>query len=127
MNKQRSIQLLFGSVIIALFAGCAMLQMGGNSPVGTWTNQYGTVWMIKADGTFVVDLKHHGKVDASGTYKIEGDQITLQRTGGVNPKGCSGPGVYKVKRDGDSLTFTFVSDQCGLRKKNVLAGWHAKK
>jgi len=83
--------------------------------------------MIKADGTFDVDLKHQGKRDARGTYAVEGDTVTLIRTGGINPKDCEGKGVYKFSRpDKDSLQFTLVSDACKLRKKNVLLAWHRK-
>ena len=100
---------------------------GQPAVVGTWTNAVGTVWMIKADGTFDVDLTKDGKRDAWGRYALAGDTITLQGTGGMHPKGCKGKGVYKFKRDGDNLRFTLVSDTCKLRKKNVLLGWRAKK
>jgi len=101
-----------------------MFQESGQSAlVGTWTNSLGTVWAIKADGTFDVDLKHHGRRDAWGTYTVQGDQATFQRTGGVKPKGCEGPGVYKFKRTDDTLQFTLVSDKCKLRQKNVLQPW----
>jgi hypothetical protein len=124
MKKQVSFRIVLAGVVIALLGGCAWFQPTGQSAlVGTWTNSLGTVWAIKADGTFGVDLKHHGKRDAWGTYTIQGDQITIQRTGGVNPKGCGGPGVYKFDRTDDTLQFTLVSDKCKLRQKNVLQPW----
>jgi len=122
MKKQISVVL--AATAIALVGGCAMFQETGRSAlVGTWTNSLGTVWVIKADGTFDVDLKHHGRRDAWGTYTLQGDQATFQRTGGVKPKGCEGPGVYKFKRTDDTLQFTLVSDKCKLRQKNVLQAW----
>ena len=109
---------------IALLGGCAMFQESGQSAlVGTWTNPLGTVWAIKADGTFEADVSHHGKREAWGTWTVQGDQATFQRTGGINPKGCNGPGVYKFKRTDQGLQFTLVSDSCKLRKKNVLQAW----
>jgi len=124
MKKQVSFRIVLAGVVIALLGACAMFQESGKSAVvGTWTNSLGTVWAIRADGTFDVDLKHHGKRDAWGTYTVQDDQITIQRTGGVNPKGCSGPGVYKFNRTGDTLQFTLVSDKCKLRQKNVLQPW----
>ena len=99
---------------------------GQPAVVGTWTNQLGTVWMIKADGTFDVDLNKDGKRDAWGNYTLAGDTITVWRTGGMAPKGCRGKGVYKFQRNGDNLNFSLVSDACKLRKKNVLMGWHKK-
>jgi hypothetical protein len=124
MKKQISFRIVVAAASLALLAGCAMFQESGQSAlVGTWTNSLGTVWAIKADGTFDVDLKHHGKRDAWGTYTLQGDQATFQRTGGVNPKGCDGPGVYKFSRTDDTLQFTLVSDKCKLRQKNVLQPW----
>lgn len=99
---------------------------GQPAVVGTWTNALGTVWMIKADGTFDVDLTKDGKRDAWGNYTLAGDTITVWRTGGMAPKGCRGKGVYKFKRNGDNLSFSLVSDSCKLRKKNVLMAWHKK-
>jgi hypothetical protein len=122
MKKQISFRIALAA--IALLAGCAMFQRGGQSAlVGNWTNSFGTVWLIRADGTFDVDLKHHGRRDAWGTYTVQGDQATFQRTGGVKPKGCEGPGVYKFNRTDDTLQFTLVSDKCKLREKNVLQPW----
>jgi hypothetical protein len=128
MKKQISLRIVLAGTALALLGGCAMFEQTGQSAlVGTWTNSLGTVWAIKADGTFEVDLMHHGKRDAWGTYTVQGDQVTLQRTGGVNPKGCSGPGVYKFKRTDDGLQFTLVSDKCKLREKNVLMPWKPRK
>jgi len=122
MKKQISFRIALAA--IALLASCAMFQRGGQSAlVGNWTNSFGTVWLIRADGTFDVDLKHHGRRDAWGTYTVQGDQATFQRTGGVKPKGCEGPGVYKFNRTDDTLQFTLVSDKCKLREKNVLQPW----
>jgi hypothetical protein len=124
MKNQISFRIVVAAAALALLGGCAMFQESGQSAlVGTWTNSLGTVWAIKADGTFDVDLKHHGRRDAWGTYTVQGDQVTLQRTGGLKPKGCEGPGVYKFKRTDDTLQFTLVSDKCKLRQKNVLQQW----
>ena len=124
MKKQISFRIVVAGAALALLGGCAMFQESGQSAlVGTWTNSLGTVWTIKADGTFDADLKHHGRRDVWGTYTVQGDQITIQRTGGMKPKGCEGPGVYKFKRTDDILQFTLVSDKCKLRQKNVLQPW----
>ena len=101
-------------------------KQGPTAVVGTWTNPVGTVWTIKPNGTFEADITTDGKRDLWGTYTVNGDQMTMQRKGGLNAKGCQGPGIYKFTRDGDSLTFTLVSDRCKLRKKNILLLWKAK-
>ena len=123
MKKQVSFALVVVSV--ALFTGCAMFQESGQSAlVGTWTNSLGTVWAIKADGTFQVSLSKSHRVDVWGKYTATGDTMNIQEAhGSQTPKSCKGPATYKFSRNGDMLTFTKVSDKCKLREKNVLAGW----
>jgi hypothetical protein len=123
MNKRISFALVV--VGVALFTGCAMFQESGQSAlVGTWTNSLGTVWAIKADGTFQVSLSKSHRVDVWGKYTATGDTMNIQESHGSHtPKSCRGPATYKFSRNGDMLTFTKVSDRCKLREKNVLAGW----
>jgi hypothetical protein len=110
---------------VALLAGCAMFQEKGQSAlVGTWVNPLGTVWALKADGTFQVSLNKSHRVDVWGKYTVAGDSMTIQESHGSHtPKACKGQATYKFERNGDSLAFTKVSDKCKLREKNVLAGW----
>jgi hypothetical protein len=123
MNKQISFALVVVSV--ALFTGCAMFQETGQSAlVGTWTNSLGTVWAIKADGTFQVSLSKSHRVDVWGKYTATADTMDIQESHGSHtPKACRGPATYKFQRNGDMLTFTKVSDKCKLREKNILASW----
>jgi hypothetical protein len=128
MKIQSVLRLIFTSALIALVNGCATAPSSGPAALaGTWTNSLGTVWTMTADGTFDVDLHHDGTRDVWGTYTVNGDTVTIQGTGGKTPKGCKGPGVYKFSRpDGNTLTFTLVSDTCRDRKKNVLLAWRQK-
>ena len=49
------LQLLFASALIVLVGSCATTSRSGPAALaGTWTNSLGTVWTIKADGTFDV-------------------------------------------------------------------------
>ncbi|HUE40497.1 MAG TPA: hypothetical protein VMO75_01070 [Chthoniobacterales bacterium] len=123
MNKQISFALVVVSV--ALFTGCAMFQETGQSAlVGTWTNSLGTVWAIKADGTFQVSLSKSHRVDVWGKYTATADTMDIQESHGSHtPKACRGPATYKFSRNGDMLAFTKVSDKCKLREKSILAGW----
>jgi len=119
------LQLLFASILLALVGSCATTPRSGSAAlVGTWTNSLGTVWTMKADGTFnVVNPKRH----IWGTYTVAGDTVTIQETGGKTAKGCKGPGAYKFSRPNENtLTFTLVSDTCKEREKNVLVAWHQK-
>jgi hypothetical protein len=127
MRTQRLLQVIAIAFVVALIQGCETYPKSGPSAVvGTWTNSLGTVWMIKADGTFDVDLDKDGKHDAWGKYTVENDTVTMWRTGGSKPKGCDGKGVYRFTRSEDGLQFALVSDTCKLRKVNVLLPWHRK-
>ena len=115
-------------LFVLLINACAMFhpRAGRDILVGTWSNTLGTVWTIKADGTFDVDLDHNGQSDAFGKYTISGDTIALLRTGGIKPKHCDGRGVYRFSRSNNTLRFTLVTDDCKLRRKNVLLPWALK-
>lgn len=128
MKTQRFLPIALAGIVLMLLNACATYPKSGQAAlVGNWTNSLGTVWMIKADGTFDVDLNRDGKRDAWGTYTIASDTMTIHSGGGTIPHGCKGDGVYKFSRtDKDALSFTFVSDKCKLRKRNVLLGWKRK-
>jgi hypothetical protein len=128
-HMKKHISLAFVIVGVALFTGCAMFQETGQSAlVGTWTNSLGTVWAIKADGSFQVSLTKSHRVDVWGKYTATADTMNIQESHGSHtPKSCRGPATYKFNRNGDMLSFNKVSDKCKLREKNVLAGWTAWK
>jgi hypothetical protein len=134
MKTQLSFRTIFTGVLFGLLSACATHSPDGHpwatgistqGPlVGTWTNSLGTVWTIKADGTFdVVNPKRH----IWGNYTVAGDTVTIQETGGSTAKGCHGPGVYKFARTAhDTLAFTLVKDACKERIKNVTLTQHLK-
>ncbi len=127
MKIQPSLRILFAGVLIALVSACATTSSSGPAALaGTWTNSLGTVWTVKADGTFdVVGTKP--KRHIWGNYTVAGDTVTVQETGGETAKGCKGPGVYKFSRPNENtLTFALVSDTCKEREKNVLLTWNRK-
>jgi len=130
MKIQPSLRIILAGVFLVLLNACATYPHSGSAAlVGTWTNSLGTVWTMKADGTFDVDRNHDGKRDIWGTYTVAGDTITIQETGRTTPipRDCKGPGLYKFSRPNkNTLMFTLVKDACGLRKKNVLLAQHQK-
>lgn len=64
------------------------------------------------DGVF--SLAGQGWPSFNGTWKAEGDQVTLQTTGG--PKECGNPGRYRVRRQGVEVTLEAVADDCRPRR-----------
>ncbi len=50
----------------------------------------------------------------TGNWKIKGDEIELATSGG--PKGCEGPGKYRLRRDGGRVSFALISDDCMPRR-----------
>jgi len=115
-------------LLLALFVldGCAMFQPktgARQAVVGTWRNALGTIWTLNSNGTFDVDLNHNGQRDVWGKYNVSGGTLTLWRTGGISPKHCGDDGVYQFTREKNTLQFTLVSDDCNLRRKNMLLPW----
>jgi hypothetical protein len=126
MKRQHTLRILFGVILVAAIAGCETVPTGPAALTGQWTNSFGTVWTINADGTFHVTATKP-KAQIWGTYTVSGDTMTAQETRrkGSIPKGCKGPGVYKFSRpDANTLAFTLVNDVCKPRIQNVTQAWH---
>jgi hypothetical protein len=121
-----------GSAVLLLALcvdGCSLFQPKTGerqAVVGTWQNTVGTIWTLKANGTFDVDLNHNGQRDGWGKYTVSGSTLTLWRTGGISPRRCDGDGVYRFTRDKNTLRFALVSDDCNVRRKNMLLSWTLK-
>ena len=129
MKQQFVFKILLGGLAVFLFQACATTAptTGIAALTGTWTNSLGTVWTMRADGSFDVDLNKDGKRDAWGTCSVEGNTVTIIGTGGTVPKGCAKTrGVYHFTRCKDTLHFTLVKDACKLRVKNVTLDWIKK-
>ncbi len=124
MKTQFFIRITLVCALIALVSACATGPTSKPvSLVGRWSNSLGTVWILKADGTFQVDLSRNGKPDISGTYTVSGDMLTINEVRGNTPKVCKQPATYRFERVGNELHFTLVSDKCKLRIKNVTRPW----
>lgn len=126
MKMRSSLRIIFAVALIAFICACATSPKSGPAGLaGRWTNSVGTVWTIRANGTFDVDTNHNGKPDIWGAYTVAGDTVTMRRTAGKTSKDCKGPGVYKFSRSNENtLTFTLVSDACKDRKRDMLLAWH---
>ena len=129
MNLQFLSRSLLAAVVVLLFQACATTPptTGIGALAGSWSNSLGTVWTMRADGSFDVDLNKDGKRDAWGTCTVEGNTVTIVGTGGVVPKGCAKTtGSYHFTRTGNTLHFTLIKDPCKLRVKNVTLDWTKK-
>ena len=128
MKLLYSLRFVLAGAVIALLSACATTPSGPAALAGTWTNSFGTVWTINADGTFhVITMKP--KAEIWGNYTLAGDTVTVQETrhAGAVPKSCRGSGTYKFNRpDGNTLAFVLVSDKCKPRIQNVTQPWHPK-
>src|SRR6266513_4568872 len=110
MKLQFVSRILLAVVAILLFQACASMAptTGMAALTGTWSNSLGTVWTMRADGSFDVDLNNDGKRDAWGTCSVTADTVTIVGTGGVVPKGCAKTtGRYHFIRTKNTLHFTF--------------------
>jgi hypothetical protein len=122
-------RILFALAAILFLQACATTPptTGVAALNGSWSNSLGTVWTMRTDGSFDVDLNHDGKRDAWGTCRVTGDTVTIVGTGGVVPKGCAKTtGSYHFTRKGNTLHFTLIKDPCAERVKNVTADWTKK-
>src|SRR5262245_12549222 len=64
------------------------------------------------DGTF--KLEGTGWPTLSGNWKRTGDELELVTA--KAPKGCEGPGRYRVRPAGKHLTFNLIADDCVARR-----------
>ena len=129
MKQPLVFKILLAGLAVFLFQACATIAptTGMAALTGTWTNSLGTVWTMRADGSFDVDLNKDGKRDAWGTCSVEGNTVTIIGTGGTVPKGCAKTkGSYHFTRTKDTLHFTLIKDPCKLRVKNVTLDWTRK-
>jgi hypothetical protein len=99
---------LRGTYDVTLSAGDvkvpAAAQIPPDAMVGTWSVAFG------ADHTYSVT--HDGKEHVTGKYTMNGDEIVFNDINGDYAcKGGDAPeGVYRIKLEGDTLTFTKVKD-----------------
>src|SRR5438067_13881383 len=94
-------KILLAGIAVFLFQACATTAptTGMAALTGTWTNSLGTVWTMRADGSFDVDLNKDGKRDAWGTCSVEGNTVTIIGTGGtVRKGGATSKGSYDFRR-----------------------------
>lgn len=81
--------------------------------VPSYSMKFGAfVARFDSGGTFT--LEGVGWPQLTGNWKSKGDEIELSMSGG--PPGCGGPGRYRVRVDGNHLSFELISDECVPRR-----------
>jgi len=63
-------------------------------------------------GTFM--LQGQGWPALNGNWKARGNEVEFMMSEG--PGGCTGPGTYRVRREGNRVGFDLVSDDCRPRR-----------
>jgi outer membrane protein assembly factor BamB len=71
-------------------------------------------FVSKFDAGHTFTLEGQGWPRLTGNWKSKGDEIELSMGGG--PKGCDGPGRYRIHVDGKHLSFDLISDECTPRR-----------
>jgi putative pyrroloquinoline-quinone binding quinoprotein/putative pyrroloquinoline-quinone-binding quinoprotein len=72
------------------------------------------VFVARFDPAGTFKLEGTGWPTLGGSWKSKGEEIEVSTAGG--PKGCSGPGRYKLRRDGSHISFDLISDECTVRR-----------
>lgn len=67
---------------------------------------------FRPDGGFTLEGKEWKAF--AGTWKADGDEITIVTTGG--PRECSGPGHYRFEVEGTRLRLALIADECVPRR-----------
>lgn len=72
------------------------------------------VFVARFDPAGTFTLKGDRWPPLSGNWKGNSGEVEFMLSGG--PKGCDGPGKYKVRVEGQHVGFNLVSDECQLRR-----------
>jgi outer membrane protein assembly factor BamB len=113
--------MFFGGLGLAV--ALAIVIAGDSKPVGA--NQQADVQLPSTPlkfGVFAASFGHDGafKLEGdrwptlNGNWKLKGDEIELVTS--KAPKGCEGPGRYRVRIDGKRVGFELIADDCAPRR-----------
>ncbi|MEK6410743.1 MAG: PQQ-binding-like beta-propeller repeat protein [Acidobacteriota bacterium] len=113
-SRRLGVAMLFAIGIVAISAS----RPAGASPqtdvqVPSYSMKFGA-FVVKFDSGGTFTLEGQGWPRLTGNWKSKGDEIELSTTGG--PKGCDGPGRYRIRLDGKHVSFDVTSDECTVRR-----------
>jgi len=72
------------------------------------------VFVVRFDPGGTYKLEGDRWPTLAGSYKTKGNEIEVSTSGG--PKGCEGPGRYRLQVDAKHVSFDLVSDECMPRR-----------
>ncbi|MCE7922740.1 MAG: hypothetical protein DYG98_06765 [Haliscomenobacteraceae bacterium CHB4] len=111
------------SFVLSLLAFAFSATTSAQSLVGKWAGEFPgqndqpalKFTLTITENTYQFDMGMDGKVDVTGSYTSDGKQITIWDTAGENTCPPDQKGVYAFTLDGNTATFTKVSDACAGR------------
>jgi len=68
---------------------------------------------VVSENTYEFDFGMDGTVETTGDYTVEGDVITISNRTGDGECPPEAEGKYSFVVEGESMTITFVNDDCG--------------
>src|SRR5262245_62030621 len=72
------------------------------------------VFKARFDPAGAFELEGAGWPALSGNWKLKGDEIELATS--KAPKGCEGPGRYRVRADVKRVSLDLIADDCVVRR-----------
>jgi hypothetical protein len=113
-------KILSSLIVIALLIVCQSCSKDdAKLLIGTWqrtTSTFSYTVTLTDEGTFTVD----GPVTTQGNYWTSDDELTF-----IEPY-CISTGKYKYDIDGETLTFSLISDDCDVRAVVIVGEWKKK-
>jgi outer membrane protein assembly factor BamB len=106
-------RLVFALVLAAAAAGPSLARRQSDARVPAGALKFG-VFTARFDpaGTFTLEGDRWPAL--GGKWKSQGDEVELTTDAG--PKGCGGPGRYRVRVEGDRVSFRLIADDCVPRR-----------
>ena len=103
---------VIGALMTALLLSGAAGARQQNALPSTNLQYAAFVMRFGTDGAFT--LEGRGWPAFTGTWKREGQEVTVVTTGG--PPQCAGPGRYQVNVNGNRVALSVVADECTPRR-----------
>ena len=108
-------------LVLVLVGGVATISVSGPARANQQTDvqipsgplTFG-VFVVRFDPSGTYKLDGDRWPTLAGTWKTTGDEMEVSTSGG--PKGCEGPGRYRLRTDGKHVNFDLVSDECVPRR-----------